>query len=118
MKLDPKNFVLATDLAQSYYGIKPVRADDALAAWEYAQRIATTDTEREGVYLHLARFNLNAGRFDAARRNINSVTNEVYGEVKKRLLRNLEKQESEAKGANATPGPSEKDPPNERPAKP
>src|SRR5438046_2470 len=70
LKLDPNNFVLATDLAQTYYGIKPVRTDDALAAWEYALKVAGNDTEREGVYLHLARFKLNARRFDEARKKI------------------------------------------------
>jgi tetratricopeptide (TPR) repeat protein len=118
LKLDPNNFVLASDLAQSYYGIKPLRADEAIAAWEYAQKIAGNDTEREGVYLHLARFNLNAGRFDEARRNVNRVTNEVYAELKKRLLRNIEKQEDDAKGPDAAQTPSEKDRKDERPSKP
>src|SRR5437867_9245174 len=101
LKLDPNNFVLATDLAQTYYGIKPVRTDDALAAWEYALKVAGNDTEREGVYLHLARFKLNAGRFDEARKHLNNVTNEVYVELKKRLQRNIEKQEADAKSTNA-----------------
>src|SRR5205814_4271521 len=63
MKLDPNNFVLASDYAQTYYGIKPIRTDDAIAAWEDALKIAGNNAEREGVYLHLARFKLNAGRF-------------------------------------------------------
>ena len=33
MALDPTNFALATELAESYYGIKPTRTDDALNAW-------------------------------------------------------------------------------------
>ena len=108
MKLDPNNFVLASDYAQTYYGIKPVRTDDALAAWEYALKVASNDTEREGVYLHLARFKLNARRFDEARKNIARVTNEVYAVLKNRLLRNLEKQENQAKGTNAPPPLSDK----------
>ena len=103
LKLDPANFVLATDYAQTYYGIKPVRSDEALAAWEYALKIAPNDTDREGVFLHLARFKLNAGRFDEARKTINGVTNAAYAELKQRLLRNLEKQETEAKSTNAPP---------------
>ena len=71
-------------------------------------KVASNDNEREGVYLHLARFKLNAGRFDEARKNLNIVTNEVYAELKKRLLRNLEKQEAEAKGTNAPPPSSVK----------
>ena len=33
LKLDPKNFPLASDVAQTYYGIRPMRLDDALKAW-------------------------------------------------------------------------------------
>ena len=101
MKLEPANFVLASDYAQSYYGIKPIRSADAIAAWQAALKIASNVTEREGVYLHLARFNLNAGRFDEARQYLNSVTNDVYGDLKKRLMRNLERQEAAAKNADA-----------------
>src|ERR1019366_3170863 len=33
MQLDPRNFPLATDYAQSYYGIRPMRTNDTLMAW-------------------------------------------------------------------------------------
>ena len=100
MKLDPANFVLASDYAQTYYGIRPVRTEDALTAWEGALKIAPDETERQGVYLHLARIKLNAGRLDEARQHLNSVTNEVYAELKKRLQRNLEREANETKGTN------------------
>ena len=103
LKLDPENFLLATDLAKTYYGIKPVRTAEAIAAWEYALKVAPNDTDREGVYVHLARFKLNAGRFDEARKTLNIVTNEIYAELKKHLLKNLELQEHEANGTNAPP---------------
>ena len=48
MKYDPTNFELAQDVAQTYYGIKPVRTDEALSAWTNALKIAETDIE-EGV---------------------------------------------------------------------
>ena len=79
-----------------------------LAAWGYALKVAPNETDREGVFVHLARFKLNAGRFDEARKDLNSVTNEVYDVLKNRLLRNLEKQEAEAKGTNAPPPSSVK----------
>src|SRR5207249_7242733 len=101
MKLDPNNFVLASDYAQTYYGIKPIRTDDAIAAWEDALKIAGNNAEREGVYLHLARFKLNAGRFPEVHRHLDSVINEVYSELKQRLRRNLERWENEAKAINA-----------------
>ena len=106
--LDPNNFVLASDYAMTYYGIKPVPTDEALAGWEYALKVAPNETDREGVFVHLARFKLNAGRFDEARKELNSVTNEVYDVLKNRLLRNLEKQEAEARGTNAPPPSSVK----------
>ena len=104
MKLDPANFVLASDYAQSYYGIRPIRTEDALSAWESALKIAPDETERQGVYLHLARIKLNAGRFEEVRQHLNSVTNEVYAELKKRLQRNLERETNETKGTNANSG--------------
>jgi tetratricopeptide (TPR) repeat protein len=101
VKLDPDNFPLASDLAQSYYGIKPTRTEDALKAWNYALKIAHDDVEREGVYIHLARFKLNAGRFDEARHDLSSVTNAMYADLKKRVTRSLEDREAQAKGTNA-----------------
>ncbi len=97
LKLDPKNFPLATDLAQSYYGIKPLRTKEALEAWEYAAKVANDNIEREGVYLHMARVELNSGMFDAARQHINIVTNQMYDVLKGRLTRNLAEKESKAK---------------------
>jgi len=102
MKLDPDNFVLASDYAMSFYGIRPTRTADAIAAWESALKIAPDDKEREGVYIHLARIKLNAERFEEVHRLLNSVTNEMYASLKNRLLRNLERQEREGKGTNAT----------------
>ena len=107
MKLDPDNFVLASDYAQSYYGIRPMRTGDAIAAWESALKIAPDDKEREGVYIHLARIKLNAERFEEVHRLLNSVTNEMYAPLKNRLLRNLERQEKTATATNA-PAATEK----------
>jgi len=97
MKLDPTNFPLASDVAQTYYGIKPTRTDDALKAWTNALAIANDEVEREGVYLHFARHKLHAERFDEARAHLKAVTNEMYTDLKKRLARNIEEQEKEAK---------------------
>lgn len=102
-KLAPTNFPLATDLAQSYYGIKPVRTEDALRAWTNALVIANDDIEREGVQLHLARFKLNAGRFAEAHAHLNNVTNENYAELKARLTRNLEEREHPTPKTNSAP---------------
>lgn len=89
IKLDPDNFVLMTDYAESYYGIKPLRTNDALVAWTNALTIATNDFEREGVYVHLARVKMLAGQFSEAQAQLNSITNSAYDGLKWRLQRSL-----------------------------
>jgi tetratricopeptide (TPR) repeat protein len=96
-KLDPTNFLLATELAQNYYGIKPTRTDDALAAWTNALNIASTDLEKQGVYVHLARFKLNAGRFAEAHADLEHVNLEPLADLKNRLLHNLTEREKPPK---------------------
>lgn len=89
MALAPENFVLATDYAESYYGIRPLRTNDALAAWTNALHIAHTDVERQGVEIHLARVKIGAGMFDEARAHLADVTNTAYADLKNRLIRSL-----------------------------
>ena len=89
MKIAPDNFVLSTDYAESYYGIKPMRTNDALVAWTNALNVASTDAEREGVQLHLARVKISAGYFDEARAHLAIVTNVNYAELKRRLEKSL-----------------------------
>ena len=102
LSLAPMNFVLASDYAMSFYGIRPARNDDALAAWEAALRIASTPQEREGVHLHLARVQLNAGRLDEARKHLDQVSDPIYTDLRKRIRRNLEEKLNPA-GTNAAP---------------
>lgn len=104
LKLDPKNFELATWVAQSYYGITPVRLEAALKSWTNALSLAGNEVEREGVYVHLARFKLNAGRFDEARAHLNLVTNTNFNDLKARLTRNLNEKEQETKKESPTTG--------------
>ena len=103
MKLAPDDFPLASDVAQTFYGIRPPRNDDALRAWTNAVNLARDDIEREGVHTHFARVKLHAGRFDEARLHLNSVTNEMYAELKRRLTRSLNDEEAKVKGTNAPP---------------
>lgn len=93
LALDPTNFPLATELAETYYGIRPTRTDAALNAWTNALNIATTQLEREGVYIHFARFKLNAGRFAEAHEDLARVSDPTLDELKNRLLRNLSQHE-------------------------
>jgi tetratricopeptide (TPR) repeat protein len=108
LKLAPRDFPLASDVAQTYYGIKPLRLEAALQAWTNTLAIAHDEIEREGVYLHFARLKLHAERFAEARVHLNAVTNEMYVELKKRLTRNLDEQEGKTKGTNAPPAASGK----------
>jgi len=101
-KLDPQNFNLATDLAQTYYPLRPTRTDDALRAWTNALAIAHDDIEREGVQIHLARFKWLAGRTNEARAHLNMVTNEMYAELKRRIARHLDAAAEKVKETNAS----------------
>jgi len=94
LQLDPTNFPLATDVAQTYYGIRPLRTNEALMAWTNTLSIAHDELEREGIYIHLARVKISVGRFAEAQAHLNAVTNDAYAELKKRLTRVLaEKQD-------------------------
>ena len=89
MKLAPDNLVFATDYAESYYGIKPLRTNDALVAWTNALNIAKDENQREGVQLHLARVKTAAGFFDEAQAHLDTVTNAAFADLKRRLIRSL-----------------------------
>ena len=108
LKLDPANFPLASDVAQTYYGIKPLRLEDALKSWTNALALAHDEIEREGVYLHFARLKLQDDRFAEVHAHLNAITNDMYAVLKKRLVHNLAEQEQKAKGTNAPPVPEKK----------
>lgn len=109
MKLDPTNLVLATDYAQSYYGIKPLRTNDAISAWKHCLTLAKNDVEKQGIHLHLARVAWMAGKLEEAEQHLEQVTDASMGELKKRLQRNIEKKrrpeaETEDEGAASSEG--------------
>ena len=104
LHFDPTNFPLASDVALTYYGIKPPRTEEALKSWTNALNLAHDDLEREGVYIHLARIKLNAGRIDEAKAHLNVVKHEKYADLKKRIARNVEEKEHpETNGAPEKP---------------
>jgi len=108
IELDPKNFTLASDVAQTYYGIprtpgksaEESRIEEsnlintAMKSWTNVYQLAPGDVEREGIRLHFARWNIRAARFADARTHLNAITNATYLEVKKRLERDLASKES------------------------
>jgi tetratricopeptide (TPR) repeat protein len=119
LALDPDNFQVATELAQTYYLIKAPPSGDreadrkaeleqaqtALAAWQYAFKLARDDLERQGVLIHFARIQINTGRFEEARRTLNSVTNAMFSGVKGTLMKKLERRAVPPAPENTSPQP-------------
>ena len=117
LALDPEDFSMAAELAQTYYGIKVPKidgtnvnraaelklAEEAMTAWRAAQKLATSDVEREGIHIHLARWQINLGRDAEARRNLEAITNEVWLAAKKNQLRRLAERDAALTNAVAPP---------------
>lgn len=92
-QLDPTNFVLASDVAMSYYGIKPLRTNDAFRAWTNALKLARDEVEREGVLIHFARLDGASGRYAEGRKTLDAVTNSMYADLKRRVARSINDKE-------------------------
>ncbi len=119
-KLDPENFALATDLAQTYYYLKAETEgnpeerkkaesrlqSEAISAWKDARQLAHDDLEREGTYIHMARLCIGYGRFDDARKHLEEVHHESYDVLKKRLYRNIEEKEHPVPVKEVPPPPA------------
>jgi len=99
MKIEPDNFKLATDYAQSYYGIKPLRTNDALVAWTNALNVAHDELEREGAEIHLARMKMIFGKYAEATAQLEVITNSVYNDLKQRVARAIVQRQKEATNA-------------------
>lgn len=93
MQLAPDDLPLATDYAQTFYGIRPLRTNDALVAWTNALNLAHNETEKEGIYVHLARIKLTIGQYTEAHAHLNAITNANFAEIRRRLERNLAEKE-------------------------
>lgn len=100
LRLDPANFPFATDVAMTYYAMRPFEPGAAMQAWTNALKLAKDEVDRQGVFLHFARVNVLAGRFDEARRHLDAVTIQNYVNLKGSMLRQISEQETAAKGTN------------------
>lgn len=105
IRLDPQDFQLAADVAQTFYGIQPPRTEDSLRAWTNAFSLARDEEERQGVHTHFARVKIKAGRLAEAKAHLNAVTNDMYADLKQRLTRVLSEAEINAL-TNNTPAPT------------
>jgi tetratricopeptide (TPR) repeat protein len=115
-KLDPTNFLMASDVAMTYYGIKPLRTNDALMAWTNALALARDEVEREGVYIHFARIEAQTGQFADAHKRLDAVTNEMYSDLKRRVARSLnDKEHPEQAATNEPPAVVDDPPPGMKP---
>ena len=94
IKLDPANFIIRSDYANSFYGTKPQRFAEGFVAWQEALEVARDDVEREGVQIHLARCKLSIGQFEEAGRHLGLATNKMYSEIRDRMARRIERLKS------------------------
>jgi len=113
MKLAPDNLVLATDFAECYYGIKPLRTNDTLMAWTNCLGICKDENEREGVFIHLARVKIAAGMYDEAQKQLEAVTNPAFADMRLRLERSLVDHKNAPTNAPASTGTNAPAPPAE-----
>lgn len=91
---DATNFTLATDLAQTYYGIKPLRVEAAMEAWRRAYTLAADELERQSVRIHLARVLGMAGRYAEARSELGHVSLPELVALRDRVGRSLIQKEA------------------------
>lgn len=110
MRLDPEDFPLASDVAQTWYGVNPFRLEEALKAWTNALSLARDEVDREGVYIHFARVNIMGHRFEDARSYLSNVTNATWAELKNRVAKSLEQRQKDAQSSNAPPAKVEEKP--------
>jgi len=94
LSLSPGSFPVATDLAQTYYGINPFRLEEATAAWEDALKRARSDSEKQFVYVHFARLQIRAGNYEAASNRLDQVVLPEYAALKARLYRSIDQRRS------------------------
>ncbi len=106
LRFAPDDLVLATDYAESFYAIKPLRTNDALVAWTNALQIAHTDLERQGVELHLARVKIMAGQFCQAQAHLDTLTHADYADLKQQLQLSLARHKNPATNAEPEVPPS------------
>lgn len=101
IKLAPDDLVLATDYAESYYGVRPMRTNDALMAWTNCLNICKDENEREGILIHLARTKIAAGRYTEAQAHLDAITNTAFADLKGRLERMIARNQNP--GTNSAP---------------
>jgi tetratricopeptide (TPR) repeat protein len=103
VRLEPFNYMLAYDVAETYYNIKPLRPGPAIGAWLRVLKSTRNPEAWQGVYLHLARIEVMSGRLEDARRHLSRVTLPVLLKLKERVRLNLDRQLAVASTAPSLP---------------
>lgn len=97
LDLTPGSFPVASDLAQTYYGIKPFRLDDAMNAWREAFKLAKTDVEKQSVYIHFARLEIRAKHYADASNYLAQVNLPQLDVLRERLSKLMLEQQADEK---------------------
>ena len=105
-RLNPADFLLCSTLAQTYYQLKPLPYNEAAAAWESALKVAGTRMEKEGVMIHLARIHIQAKKFDAARYNLNGISDPLLQDLKRELRAKIPRKMDPVSFSTSTAPPS------------
>ncbi len=103
VRLEPTNYAYGTDLAQTYYSMRPFAPEPALNAWSNTLQSARNPSDRGDVYLHLARVQMLAGRFAEARALLTLIPGSENSVGKSNLLHNIELREHPEKPTQKAP---------------
>jgi len=96
-RLDPTNYLFASDLAQTYYALTPLPFETALHAWTNTLAVAQSENQRELASIHLARLKMLSGRLAEARAHLAGVTNQECLQLKSNLLARIVERENAPK---------------------
>ncbi len=94
LRLEPTNFEIAADLAETHHELNPIPREAALAAWKHAATLATTNDQRGWAQLQMAIVNIETGHLTEAKTQLAKVNAEIYSKLKQRLLKAMAEQEN------------------------
>ena len=89
LKLDPKNFTIASELAESYLQILPIQTESAATAWKHALQLAQSERQKDSVHLNIAILEFKTGNRTAARQSLLKVSDKYFSEMKVQLQKQL-----------------------------
>lgn len=93
LKLDPKNFEIASDLAEIYLQIVPIQKDSAIVAWNRALRLAQTERQKDSVHLNIAILEFKTGDHRAVRQSLMKVSGNYFADMKAELEKKVSESE-------------------------